>query len=146
MENIEDKIEHILLYGSIDDINKPIDDKGFTPLHYCVQSCGYSLPIGCIPKSRIKKSVYEEHKERKDSYEKLVKELLNSEANPNAQDNDGNTPLMIACKFQNIFIMRYLLEAGADPHIKNKEFSTALSYLDNNSLYRFIVMIMKEMI
>lgn len=116
MENVQDKIEHILLYGSIDDINKPIDDKGFTPLHYCVQGCGYNLPI-------------------KTKYNELVKELLKSEANPDVQDNDGDTPLMIASKFGDSFTMRELLVAGADPNIKNKDDMDALSYCSKKKQY-----------
>lgn len=37
----------------------------------------------------------------------------------NIQDFEGNTPLHIACANENVAAVRKLLQAGADPTIKN---------------------------
>ncbi|MEM3364659.1 MAG: ankyrin repeat domain-containing protein [Candidatus Micrarchaeia archaeon] len=59
------------------------------------------------------------------NYEKVVKAVL-AGANINAQDEDGNTPLMHAASNLREDIARFLLENGADINIKNKYNNTAL--------------------
>lgn len=51
--------------------------------------------------------------------ESIVKLLLDSEADINLKDKDGWTALMVAIKSSNIKIITILLEAGADPNIRN---------------------------
>jgi ankyrin repeat protein len=50
-----------------------------------------------------------------------VKLLLAAGANVNAEAANGNTPLHEACLMGNMRISEALLEAGADPFIKNVE-------------------------
>jgi len=57
---------------------------------------------------------------------KYIKELVLAGANLNAQDNKGQTPLMLAVISGSLENVDCLLEAGAYPHIKNKQGLTAL--------------------
>jgi len=56
-----------------------------------------------------------------------VNHLLNLGANPNVQDDDGMTPLMMVCQMHNksgvsrVSMVRNLLNSHADPGIYNKE-------------------------
>lgn len=53
----------------------------------------------------------------------------------NDRDFEGNTPLHLACIFENTEVVKQLLEAGADPFLKNyKQLS------DNEVLFKPIVM------
>lgn len=55
-----------------------------------------------------------------------VRELLQARADPNIQNNNGNTALMAACLRNNVDIVRELLQAGANPNIRNNRGITAL--------------------
>jgi DivIVA domain-containing protein len=60
---------------------------------------------------------------------KKVEEILASGASPDAANPKGETPLMVAAYHGDSKIARALLEAGADPNIKEKEWGvTALMY------------------
>jgi ankyrin repeat protein len=52
--------------------------------------------------------------------------LIDSGANPNAQDPDGNTPLLIALANDHYDLAAALLEAGADPNVTDRTGVTAL--------------------
>ena len=73
---------------------------------------------------------------RKDDLE-LVEELIEEGADCNLTDNDGNTPLIVACLFANeIEIIKLLLNHNANPNIKNKKKLVALqaALLDANRI------------
>ena len=53
----------------------------------------------------------------------IISLLLSFNANPNAQDFEGSTPLHIAADGQNIECVKLLIEAGANPNARN-EFGT----------------------
>jgi ankyrin repeat protein len=55
-----------------------------------------------------------------------VKELVESGENINEQNDQGYTPLHEAVKGNYLKIANYLIENGADPHIKNNKGETAL--------------------
>ncbi len=55
--------------------------------------------------------------------QKAINMLIRKHANINAQSNAGNTPLMLA--MQKPAIVKILLEAGADPSIRNISKDTA---------------------
>ena len=72
---------------------------------------------------------------------KIVKELLDLKANPDAQDNNGNTALMVAAgtpsrkswdKTGQVLSTRYLCQYGADPLLKNKQGQTVTSLVHSN--------------
>ncbi|KDQ07854.1 hypothetical protein BOTBODRAFT_590033 [Botryobasidium botryosum FD-172 SS1] len=52
--------------------------------------------------------------------------LLGGKADPNARDNDGETPLHYAVRFQSPSITQLLLKACADPHARNNRGHTPL--------------------
>jgi ankyrin repeat protein len=64
--------------------------------------------------------------------EPVVELLLHFKANPNAQDNDGCTPLIIACAHREWNICRLLIEAGADMNVPCPMDSYMLQYGEQN--------------
>jgi ankyrin repeat protein len=61
----------------------------------------------------------------------LLKSLIGSGALVNAQDDGGQTALIIAAKFANPEATKTLLGAGADALIKDHDGMTALTYAKN---------------
>ena len=60
-------------------------------------------------------------------------ELIQDEANVNAKNDTGTTPLMIAAgNNPNPEVLKALLEAGADAKAKNNEGKTAFDYARMN--------------
>lgn len=57
--------------------------------------------------------------------EESVKALIKAKADPNAQDKNGNTPLILAAKWESEKKVRMLLRAGADFNIKNNSGESA---------------------
>lgn len=57
---------------------------------------------------------------------KLIKALLKHEADPNAQDDNGNTPLHYAAHNGDIECVELLLAHNANPHITNRYKKNAL--------------------
>lgn len=51
--------------------------------------------------------------------------LLEKGANPNAQDSEGETALMIAARLANLDAARLLMRYGADPRLVSKSGKTA---------------------
>ena len=47
--------------------------------------------------------------------------LLEHDADPNIQDNEGLTALMYACKHSSVEAVELLLKYGADPNIKDNK-------------------------
>jgi len=56
----------------------------------------------------------------------VEKKLVKAGAGLNVQDNEGNTPLLIACKRGGEKKVRYLLKAGADCTIRNSKGESAM--------------------
>ena len=55
-----------------------------------------------------------------------VEFLIKAGCEVNSQDVRGDTALHYACYMENTDLVKSLLKHGADPHIKNKENSSAL--------------------
>ena len=54
-----------------------------------------------------------------------VRLLLDAGANPNIQDNGGDTPLYYACYYGYPHVVRILLDSGADPYLTGPSGRTA---------------------
>ncbi|HRN77793.1 MAG TPA: ankyrin repeat domain-containing protein [Candidatus Dependentiae bacterium] len=57
--------------------------------------------------------------------------LIELGGNPDFQDNNGNTPLHIACGNNRIAMVQTLIQCGASTHIKNKSDNTPLDSAKN---------------
>jgi ankyrin repeat protein len=67
-------------------------------------------------------------------YTKSMVLLMAAKADLNIQDQDGNTPLMLAVLGKQRIAVQILLKAGADPNLKNKKEETAMKIAQNASL------------
>lgn len=56
----------------------------------------------------------------------VEKKLVKAGADLNVQDREGNTPLLIACRYSSEKVVRYLVKAGADITMKNSKGETAM--------------------
>ena len=74
----------------------------------------------------------DEHNER---IRRMVRCLLAAGINPNARNEEGNTPLheAVAGDGANVAAMAVLLDAGADPNAENNEGQTPLAHLYDTS-------------
>ena len=58
----------------------------------------------------------------------VIEYLLDQSAYIDAESPNGTTPLMMAAKYGNASAVKILLEAGADPTVKNELALTALDF------------------
>ena len=71
-------------------------------------------------------------------------DALRWNVNVNARDISGKTPLMYACASGSINALRYLLENGADPRIRNERtLKTTLMYASENGRSNLIAGLVK---
>jgi hypothetical protein len=64
--------------------------------------------------------------------------LIDHGANINAQDDDGYTPLIVACYKGLADIAQLLIEKGADVNAKDHEGLTALRLAENDDLKQLL--------
>lgn len=72
------------------------------------------------------------------------KDLIKASVELNAQDGDGNTPLLIACQRCNETIVRYLIKAGADVTIQNNKGKTAMELCSERGFNSAIELMMEQ--
>ena len=115
------------------DLNKPINQDGQTPLFYAedAETIAQLLRAGADARVRDAKgrtALFPCHVRRDAD---AVRLLMQRGVRINAQDNEGNTALMMAVTKGSSGVQA-LLDAGADPNIKNKAGKTALQIAQEN--------------
>ena len=121
----DEPVEHLrrLLKKETIDVNMKFDD-GWTPLMITnglgKPLCTYELlDYGADPNTSVNgttalcDAVFYEHYQ-------CVDHLLGFGANLDIPDENGDTPLHLACQLKNDVFVRLLLNNGADPNIRNK--------------------------
>ncbi|XP_075072504.1 ankyrin repeat domain-containing protein 22 [Mixophyes fleayi] len=76
--------------------------------------------------------------------ERLIRLLLGSAVDVNATDSSGNTALHYACKMKSQAIVPILLEANADPHIRNKEGESSIDIAEKLKFPKILHMMKKS--
>lgn len=61
--------------------------------------------------------------------------LLKYGGNPNQEDEDGNTPLLLACKSNNSATIRSVFVGGANPYIRNNDGDNCFSVIADDKKY-----------
>ncbi|EFA03060.1 ankyrin-1 [Tribolium castaneum] len=96
------------------------DAAGFTPLRRAVWND--STPIAMMllnAGARVVQSHYLLHAAARSNNPEMVKALHEAGALLNIRDDQGNTPLMVACSRKNLTVARYLLKNGANVNAVN---------------------------
>lgn len=70
--------------------------------------------------------------ENKESGKIVIQALIEIGANLDLQDKEGWTALMMAVKYSTLDIVKLLINAGADPNIKNKMNKTAIHFTNDS--------------
>jgi uncharacterized protein len=69
-----------------------------------------------------------------------LEKLLASGANPNIQNNDGKTPLMLACELNSDFeIILALVQAGSDPKLLDQSGKAAIDYTKQENVTNILM-------
>ncbi|MBC5774977.1 SEL1-like repeat protein [Pontibacter sp. KCTC 32443] len=69
-----------------------------------------------------------------------LEKLLASGANPNLQNNEGKTPLMLACELNaNFEIILALVQAGADPKLLDQSGKAAIDYTKQENVTNILM-------
>lgn len=121
-----------------------IDDDGRNALYYAakyhvIESDEYLKIIGLLLKNSLSLNTHSISKQDNliiasstNGYIPLIKQCIDSGIDINAQDENGNTALILACLgVQKIETIKLLLENGVKPNIKNKENKMAINYIDD---------------
>ena len=72
-----------------------------------------------------------------DAIFEAVKLLVDAGADLNIQDPCGNTALMFACRSTDMEIVKYLLESGSNPYIKNMAGQTAMNMVKTKMMSEY---------
>ncbi|NEM97381.1 ankyrin repeat domain-containing protein [Pontibacter burrus] len=69
-----------------------------------------------------------------------LEKLLASGANPNIQNNEGKTPLILACELNSNFeIILALIQAGADPKLRDQSGKAAIDYTSHENVQNILM-------
>lgn len=113
--------------GAFDGVNPDVD---LRMLKRC-QLCALAEQLKCS-EQEVQLRIEQQH-------EKLIREII--EQNPrdiNAQDSNGNTPLILAIFFKNYAAFKVLLEMKADVNIPDFQGITALHYAVSGGDIRYV--------
>jgi ankyrin repeat protein len=111
----------ITLATTSPELCKSKDRDGNTPLHYAAQ------------RNNISTTQDNEENQRAQLTQQtqiIIKHLVQAGADINAQNNNGDTPLLIAARYNNFIAIKTLVLLGANPAIPNKQNITPLTIAD----------------
>lgn len=83
--------------------------------------------VGAVFSDKYKEAAFLRSFENGDIF--LIKQFISESVNPNIENKDGESPLMLAVMNGNDELVRLLLDAGANPNVRNKEGISAISIL-----------------
>ena len=78
------------------------------------------------------------------SHIQVVKLLLKENADPNLQNQNGETALMVASQQNHFKVVELLLKERANPNLQNQEGLTALMFASQNGHYQVVKLLLKE--
>lgn len=90
------------------------DPQGNTLLHYAAQR-------NSITTAKTDEEAEQQRMQLAAATLKTIEVLVKAGANINAQNNNGDTPLMIAARYNNVIAIKTLVLLGANPAITNKQ-------------------------
>ena len=118
------------------------DKTGKTALHYAAGGQHYYVWIGPIPMGSRRDRERGAHGDPAapppQNHTAIALLLIESGADLNITDNDGNTPLLLSAIDRNFDAMKILLQAGAKTDIRNKEGKTFFDYLDTEEGFKTV--------
>ncbi|MGB6063680.1 MAG: ankyrin repeat domain-containing protein [Desulfomonilaceae bacterium] len=76
--------------------------------------------------------------------QKICRLLLDRGADVNAADCDGNTPLMIAVRFKRFDLARHLVERGANPKLRNRDWKRAVDLIGHGKGSKALKKLLKQ--
>ena len=132
----DDVMVSIFLEAGVD-VNKPINQDGQTLLFYAEEAELIDQLLRAGADARVRDAEGRTplftfpYIQDVESALQAVRLLMQHGVRINAQDNEGNTALMVAVKGDNYDMVQALLDAGANPNIKNKAGKTALQIARN---------------
>ncbi|KAM4030512.1 ankyrin repeat domain-containing protein 22 isoform 1-T2 [Anomaloglossus baeobatrachus] len=137
------KIVNFLIHMKAD-INLT-NNKGRTCLHYAVRKrftfLDYLLIVILMPVMLIGYVIMISKTKQN---ERLIRLLLDSGVNVNATDSEGNTALHYACKMKSQSIVPILLEAKADPYIRNEVGETCVDIAERLRFQKILHQVKKS--
>ncbi|XP_040218030.1 ankyrin repeat domain-containing protein 22 [Rana temporaria] len=121
------------------------NNKERTCLHYAVRKrfsfLDYLLIIILMPVMLIGYAIMISKSKQN---ERLIRILLYSGVDVNAADNNGNTALHYACKMKTQATIPILLEANANPYIKNKEGESSVDIAERLKFTKILELMKKS--
>ena len=121
-----------------------LDYAGCNALYYLIEGHGFSTYYGVkpnakelievLPHDKASLAVVDSetgnsilHHAAANGYLKLVKKLLKNDVDINKQNNEGETPIIIACKRKQYLVFEFLLKHNADITIKDNNNDTVIT-------------------
>ena len=117
-----------------------VDNQGKTALHYAAGDQYCRVGVGPIPMGGRRDREQGAHGDPamppSQYHDAIARLLIENGANPDIQDKEGNTPLILAAQHRTDEVLKMLLNAGADITLKNNKGEDAFHYLDDLASFR----------
>ena len=114
-----DKDEASALIDELSDTADVLDAGGWTPLHFAARNNEVSVVLALV-----KIGADPNARDEEGQTPTMVSALVEAGFDPNAQNEKGATPLHFAVLMSNAAMVVALIKAGADPNVQNQEGQT----------------------